>query len=691
MISAAAAGTLTGCGEGPFSLAEMKRWGRKQSIRAAVLRFLLTADLWPVAERGVQLRGVRIIGDLDLHAAKLRCPLSLEYCHLDGKPPVLSFSTAPLLEIRHCHLAGLAAESLVVGADLDLSGSIFGGPIQLIGATIGGQVNGCGARLNGKDDDGDALIADGLKVGGGLFLGDGFIAEGAIRLPGAVVTGQLKCRRIRIKGADQYGRALYADRMTVGGDVIIACALIAKGAIHMAGADITGNLCYEGVGLKGVDSKGNALVADSVKVGNGITLYRVATVTGAIRLPGARVTGRLQCGGVKLKGKDKQHRALLADGTTVSGGAWFGGVRTIDGAIWMGGADITGNFRCEGVRLMGTDDQGRALVADQIKISGSVFLGTSRSPYSRQSIAHGTVSFRSARVGGSMQLKPEELAKGTDTDGKEVVALDLAGAKIADELVWEPDRPVAGQVILEDAHVGQLKDNLERYPNGYWPSARAGLLRLDGFTYDRIVEESKASLSKRLTWIGSPEKKPDSKKWRQGFAAQPYQQLATVYQKSGQDTDARTVSIARRRDLRRYGNLTLGRKAGNWLLGIAIGYGYRTWRAVLALATLYVCAFFVFWWAQHHGQLIIPTMQKTLIPVPTATQCTSTYPCFYPASYAIDTVIPIVNVRQATYWGVNGQGDLGHGLEVFASVGTLLGWALATLTIAGYTGLVRRD
>jgi hypothetical protein len=36
-------------------------------------------------------------------------------------------------------------------------------------------------------------------------------------------------------------------------------------------------------------------------------------------------------------------------------------------------------------------------------------------------------------------------------------------------------------------------------------------------------------------------------------------------------------------------------------------------------------------------------------PAQSATQCTGSYPCFYPVGHAADTVIPIMNVHQALY------------------------------------------
>lgn len=128
------------------------------------------------------------------------------------------------------------------------------------------------------------------------------------------------------------------------------------------------------------------------------------------------------------------------------------------------------------------------------------------------------------------------------------------------------------------------------------------------------------------------------------------------------------------------------------MLDKTIRYGYETWRAVLALVVLYAVAVAIFWIAQHNGNLIVPVMPTAGgYQPPPVTQCTSVYPCFYPIGYAIDTVIPIINVHQATYWGPNGHAVWGRALVAFTWAGTALGWALATLAVAGYTGLARNS
>jgi len=163
------------------------------------------------------------------------------------------------------------------------------------------------------------------------------------------------------------------------------------------------------------------------------------------------------------------------------------------GAVWLAGTHISSELRCTGTQLTGTDEDGNALVANGITVNGDLTLDGGFT-------AAGTVSLRSAHVGGSLNLKPSRLAA---SDRK---AFDAAGAQITHDLVWEPGQPVSGLVILEDAEAGRLKDNWRGRANGYWPSTREGQLRLDGFTYNRIREEDGITWVERLEWIGSPRK-----------------------------------------------------------------------------------------------------------------------------------------------------------------------------------------
>ena len=573
MRARAATGELLDCGAGPFDLAAMRLWGEERAVSAAVLRDLLVGGRWPVHAKGVRLRGVKISGLLDLEGATLRCPLSLDGCYFDAGDPVsLDHATASRVALTGCNLAGLTA-NMLTARQIDLSRSTLrGGPLCLMSANITDGLICSGARLGG-DQDGNALVAGGMKVGGAVYL-DRYLDE----------------------------------------------PFTAAGAVWLARADIGGDLACDGAQL-GSNHDGVGLLAEGIRVGGQVFLREGFATDGAVRLLGADITGDLSC------------RAAV----------------------------------------LGRDQDGNALVADGMKVGAAVLLDEGFT-------SAGTVSLNFARA-DQLALSPAKAA-GADEITFNFTATE---AQIACELRWAPDGPFSGRVNLEDAQVGELEDTWTpagEQARGYWPPG--GRLRLSGFTYGGLGE---ASVKQRLQWIRSQYEGPKPA----AFAAQPYEQLADMYRQAGQDTEAREVAIARRRDLRKYGNLNWYRRFGNWFLDKTIRYGYQTWRAALGLAAVFVL-FLVLSIAGQHRHVIVPLGDvKGLDPVPTATRCTSDYPCFYPFGYTVDTVIPIINVHQADHWGPDAHAPAGW-LWVFGAWGaTAAGWALATLLVAGYTGLVRQN
>jgi hypothetical protein len=612
----------------------------------------------------------------------------------------------------------LNADGLKVGGDLFLNQEFTAaGALSLIGADIGGNIEGSGARLNRANDDCCALVADMLKVGDDVNLDSGFTAAGALSLLGADIGGNLDCSGAQLNRANTDGNALVADTLKVGHDLFLSALpdleFIAAGGIWLLGADIGGNLECSGAQLNRENTGGNALVADGINVGGDAHLDQPFTAAGALSLVGADITGNLDCGGARLNRANTDGNALIADGLKVGHNVFLRQEFTAGGAVRLISADISGDLDCGGARLNRANTDGNALIADGLKVGHNVFLW-------QEFAAVGAISVKSADVGGSFwlsQRNPAEDKTRKPADDKDRMALDATGAQIAHQLYWLPTEQVAGLVILEDAAVGQLQDSWIERSNGYWPPAAQGLLRLDGFTYKRIGGEQQAQLDDRLKWIGSQPKPPWRKRvtsamraprqaWSEGrerrddrrarrqrtygFAPQPYEQLAKLYQQAGQDREARTVALARRRDLRLYGKLTRYRRTVNWLLDKTIQYGYQTWRAIVGVAVLYAAVLALFWYAQHRAGLIVPVQSiQGLHPKPTAANCTGNYPCFSPVGYAIDTVIPIVNVHQADYWGPNASAQFGWFFVCASWAGIVLGWALATLTVAGYTNLVR--
>jgi hypothetical protein len=673
LVEHASAGTcLDRVGDNRVDRQAMKEWGAPHTVRAAVLRHLLVESQWRVHGKGVQVRGVRITGQLDLESATMRCPVLLEDCYLDSPYPLtLDYATVSRIVLRHCRVVGdLTANLLVVTKELDLAGSAFEGVVRLLDAHVTGQLTCSGAQLDGTDGDGNALVGDQMRVGG-LFLDQGLVAAGAIRLPGAEISGQLICRGAQFNGTDGDKNALVGDRMNVG-DVLLDQGFVAAGAIRLADAEISGQLSCRGAQLNGTNRDGDALVGDRIIVG-GVYLDQGFVAAGAIRLPGAAISVQLFCRGAQLNGTNRDGDALVGDRLKVGGGVFLDGGFTAAGAIRLANAEISGQLICHGAQLNGTDGDKNALVGDGLKVGGSVLLDEGFT-------AVGAVDLTGGRIGGSVSLDGAMLA--------EPVALRAGGIQVGGPLEWAPRSPVRGLVDLQRAMVHRLDDDWS-LPDAHWP--HAGRLLLDGFSYDGFGGQHQASWRHRLKWIRQSHV-PAGATTEAVFVTQPYEQLARIYRQVGQDNEAQQVTIARRNDLRGYGSLTHLQKLSNWLLDRTIRHGYRPLRAVVLLVVLYVLVLLGALFAQHHDGVIVPAKDaRTIRPAPTALNCSSAYPCFYPAGYAVDVVVPIINLGQAENWRPSSHAPWGWAYITVGWVATGLGWAFTTLAVAGYTGLIRKD
>ena len=627
---------------------------------------------------------------------------------------------------------------------------IAAGAVRVAGTELTGSFTCRGAHL-GANGYGNALIADELKTSVAVLLEGGFVASGAVRLPGAEITGQFRCQEAQITGADTESCSLVCSGFKVGGPAHLDADFAATGAVVLSGAEFGGTLRLSSAEL-GVDLNQRSLAGDGIRVSRDLLLER-ATCAGGILLTGTSVGGTLNCCGARF-GVDHDQNSLVAgqlsvggdlnlDGVVAAGAVAMAGARvggqltargarlsantsgealnvngsrigrsillgkipdgtafTADGMVLLAGAEITGSLYCRGSRLAGANHEEAGLKAERVKIGGSAFLTEGFETES-------SVSLYQASIGGSLDCGGAKLA--SDTRQVSLLAeqvniaggiylhrgftaagaVILRGATIRGELRWEPAAPTQGEVNLEGAHAHYVADEwATARPLGFWPPRK---LRLAGFTYDGFGGPAWATVEQRLDWIRL---QYDS---RQGigttppFTTQPYRQLSNVYRQAGQEDEARAVEIAMRRDTRRYGNLSSQRRALNWILDITIRYGFKTGRALAAIVLLYVIVFVALVVAQHQGSLIAASDVNNPNLNPAAMRCVTGYPCFYPAGYAFDTVVPIINIRQADFWHVNGHHPFGWAWVLGNWIATALGWFLATLLVVGYSGLAKQQ
>ncbi|MEX2984499.1 hypothetical protein [Streptomyces sp. C36] len=773
---------------GHVTWADMRAWGFERTIAASALRKIIL-DGETVHPGGVRLRGARILGPLDLESAELKRHVALEDCAFDA-PVALDHATALRIRFEHCDMAGFTAEKLRA-TSLELTGSRFLPPppggarrgVRLSGARFADQLSVSAVELRDVDEDGVALVADGVRVDGHLSL-ERVRASGAVWLSGADIKGDLECAEAGFLGCDKYRSALMADDVGVGGRLVLREARSAIGSVRLMQASIAGELDGVAARFLGADADRDALVAPGIRVdgyvslrgmkaggalilsgaeikgqvnlsfvdsmrantdgcaveADGLTVrggmfLREFTARGAVRMLGSDIALQLDFSRARFTGTNGDEEVVIADGMKVGGKALFRYLRA-GGAVRLGGTDIKGNVSfdraviapdtrhgealnadrsvmrgdlslhsftakgpvslrsatvagrldCSYAELTGVDRHHNALIADGIQVGGHLCLGdrNETTGHIKPLRVRGTVRLVGARINGALRIVTLEMAA-------RHTALDATGARISDELHWLPVSQVRGKVILERASAHRVEDNWDDVcrPRAWWPGE--GGLQMAGFTYDGFGGRNRAEYEQRLSWIrcGHIERTKSSPGV---FAAQPYEQLARVYKQTGQDKEARQISIARRRDKRKHSKLLRPRRLWSWILDRTIAYGFKTWRMGYLLVAIWAVAFGASYWAQQQDDLVMPIRSVASgNPAPTADHPQKGYPAFEPAAYAVDVAIPVLNLHQAEYWGPNGAKPGGERFAYVTYGCTVAGWFTATMAVVGLTGLARRD
>lgn len=209
------------------------------------------------------------------------------------------------------------------------------------------------------------------------------------------------------------------------------------------------------------------------------------------------------------------------------------------------------------------------------------------------------------------------------------------------------------ELNLQGAKFGLLQDEMESWPR---------IIRLDGFEYNRIDSDSTLKWKERLNWI---KRQGDEK-----FLPQPYEQLAKVLKEMGHESDARNILIEKKKDRVRRFFIADPRRIVHYLSGLTIGYGYRSWQALVWLVVFLAIGYFVFNPDWSNVKYIILHEDKPLE--------------FYPFLYSFDCLVPIVDINQSQYRIPTGW------QYIYRCFHIVVGWVFTTLYVVGFTGLVRK-
>ncbi len=352
--------------------------------------------------------------------------------------------------------------------------------------------------------------------------------------------------------------------------------------------------------------------------------------------------------------RDQRDHAVLGDGLTV-GQDLHAELLEADGEISLRGAQVGGSLSLRGSRLAHPYGE-RALNAPQLTVEHTLYLTPAavanpiatggatpaRGVRVRRFECHGGMRLDDGRIGDALDLSQASFT----LEPEQEVSLRRIQTP---ELRFLGEKPTRGVVVLNGAKVTNLIDSAASWPG-------PGGLRMAGFSYEILIPTGRFPLNERLAWVeaATPEYSPE-----------PYEKLATVLRQSGEDADAREVLLAKQR--RRRETLPLAGKLWGYVQDWTVAYGYRPGRAAVWMAALWAAGAVAF--SRHQPAELRPDEG----------------PAWSASLYALDLLIPVINLGQEGEWRMTGYWQ-------WTSAGlVLLGWVLATTVAAGATRLLRRS
>lgn len=461
-------------------------------------------------------------------------------------------------------------------------------------------------------------------------------------------------------------------------------------AVPILRAAIINRLFLDGCSLPG-------LQAERLEVRGGVYL-RAAEISGEVNISESRLGGNLECDGASLRASSGfalnaraiEVRNVLARGATIHGG------------MNLTGARLAADLDCTGATV--TASEGVAIDAAEVENGGGISL--------RRARVDGEVRIAASLIGGDLDCTGAVLDR---PGGK---ALDISRTTVKGAFFLRHDARINGTLDLTGALIGTIHDE-----PACWP--KTGDLLLNRCRYDAFIDGPVDARS-RLDWLA----RQYPERWGKDFWPQPYEQLASVFQEMGHDEDARAVLIVKERLQRRarrtraespLWRAVLGLKDG--ILAVTVLYGREPLLTIAWLALFWAVGVALFGHSARVGAfmpnsaVVLRSPEWTLCGLRTdeerflvSTRQTATgraeegqtqlscflaqweassYPTFNPWTYSLDTLLPVLDVGQKSFWRPNPSQPGGKAAIGYFYFQSIVGWALSLLAVAGFSGLVK--
>jgi hypothetical protein len=696
-------------------------------VRGAFVRWLVAEAIpsrkLPITR--VELSNAVIDTELDLAGTELKLSFRFIDCKFEADI-VLDEAKIIGFDLLRGSAGTIRAEGLTASGSLRLYGTEgFGqGPritqLRLSGAKINGNLDLHRAALTGAFNS--ALLADGLTVGGNILLNDGFTAEGEVRLDGSKIQGNLDCTGATL--SNKNGSSLSADAAEVTGSVYLRAGdlpFTSVGVVNFEVAKIEGDLdCSGGHFTATAFSKDEppqaeqdvyAIIAHNLKVGADIKFKSKFVAKGVVALLNAQIGGDVRCdeGHFEFPGEV----ALWADGIIVSATMYLDSAET-DGILRFSQAALKLGLSAEKV-VFNPSQRYRGWFKDASQFDlGEKACGI----YAPDAAIGGVFSWREIRKisqagaegnpcwlhlsGAKIDVMRDDPGSWNELDRFDITDCNyerLSDEKSSEATDWRLQQLDREYAILN----GSPLQNWTLGWRAFW-----GALLMQAI---KLLQLSNLDLAAYVAGELERHRAKQIEEAGRRFKPQPYLQLARTLSAAGHQNSAKKVLTHLERNRTRYSGYWAPRQLWQWILDATLQYGYSPFRPVLILTAWAVVCSLLFQIA-FDSEHIVSIRERQFVfgvqgaPIPKSAQVR-----FNPVIYAIDTLVPIVDLNQKKNWIVDPLSSHSHeqpnpraswsdsvrgildslphltgGLIVF---NTFFGWLMTTLFAAGVTGLLR--
>lgn len=310
-------------------------WSTDRSIRAETLAWLCTnqdaAKL--ITSKGIEIEGISVKGDLELGGAKISFPLSIKGCAFPNGAIKLKNSHVESVDFGGTWVKEFSADGLTVAGSLYLDHEFqCEDGVSLHKAIIGDDLMCNGGHFYCDSNNSTALDAESARIGGSVFMEDGFSAEGNLEFESASIGKDLSIDHAHLRAIDLHSYFLDAQKAKIDGNVYLT-KVIAHGTARFDGAIVQGSMVCMSIVCSNIPDE--VFTASGAHLGD-VAFFEKCQMYGGVRFDHAVINEDVTFDGSSFI-VDSDHDAISIEFAEIKGNVNLNSGLRVKGTINLAG------------------------------------------------------------------------------------------------------------------------------------------------------------------------------------------------------------------------------------------------------------------------------------------------------------------------------------------------------------------